>query len=91
MHTHNYTHNTLSLFMLFMHMVHVSTCSILSDKQIQIEAEFGFPEWSDPMKISVPFDLPDSREGIYIHTLSIIYMETTCIHVTTVEWFYIVH
>ena len=42
------------------------------------------------MKISVPFDLPDSREGIYVHTLSIVYMETTCIHVTTVEWFYII-
>ena len=35
---------------------------------MQIEAEHGFPEWSDPMEISVLFDLdlPDTGGGIYI-------------------------
>ena len=35
------------------------THCILPLKQMQIEAEHGFPEWSEPMKIFVQVDPPD--------------------------------
>ena len=53
-------------------------------KQMQIEAEHGFPKWSDPMEISVSFDVsdaPDTRGGIYMCLYaSVMYMcmEATC-------------
>ena len=41
---------------------------------MQIEAEHGFPEWSEPTEISVQVDLPGTPatgEGIYLHILSL--------------------
>ena len=51
---------------------------------MQIEAEHGFPKWSDPTEISVSFDVPDApdtRGGIYMclyASVMYMYMEATC-------------
>ena len=41
---------------------------------MQVVAEHGFPEWSEPTEMSVQVDLPDTPTaggGIYPHLISI--------------------
>ena len=58
-HTHIHTHTHTP----------VHTLIILLLQQMQIEAESGFPEWSNATSITVPI-LPETGGGTYTHTLS---------------------